>query len=118
MLLVLRLALVFLWELLLKINKNQKESIQVKFVNVTKTSKSFPTLEFVLKVVLTNLLTLLYLMVNDEAARVITVLSSSLASSSSGSVVTEGVLGLYQEICRTRPLNFAPWLAAYNTKQR
>lgn len=45
-----------------------------------------------------------------------TVLSSSLASSSSGSVVTEGVLGLYQEICSTRPLNLAPWLAAYKTK--
>lgn len=45
-----------------------------------------------------------------------TVLSSSFASSSSGSVVTEGVLGLYQEICSTRPLNFAPWLAAWQTE--
>lgn len=45
-----------------------------------------------------------------------TVLSSSLASSSSGSVVTEGVLGLYQDICSMRPLKLAPWLAAWKTK--
>lgn len=102
-----------------------ERNVQVKSVNMTKTSKSFPCEDQKLYCTSPSFPGFCVAVCYRCAAmkpcytlRVMrrTVLSSSLASSSSGSVVTEGILGLYQDICSVRPLNLAPWLAAWKTK--
>lgn len=85
------------------------KNVQVKPVNIIKTSEKFTNSNFFFY---NKKCLLAYSLPWIDWLMCITAFSSSLASSTSGSDVTEEVLGLYQEICRTRPLNFAPWLAA------
>lgn len=93
-----------------------ERNAQVKSVNITKTSRSFLISGCLYATSVSNDDSWSH--ANHTGVMFRTALSSSLASTSSGSVVTEGVLGLNQEICSTRPLNLAPWLAAWKTKQK